>query len=181
MREITKYYSIEEFSTFSSHIRQTRDRKCQARACIAMALGFLLILLPCVMHLDSDLTAMLLLTLGLFLVLGALTQWLKGTHLLTYLPTGQRIVRGTATYDQASTSALLCLMDEGVPPTGCAPIPPKPNGGIQVEYLFTQDLQMLAIGAKRFENMMWCQLSPHVVLYTGNEAEQAIKALGIKP
>lgn len=180
MKEITRYNNIEELCTSSSHIRQVRNRKCQARACMTMALGFLLILLPCVTHLGSDLAAMQLLTLGLFLALGALAQWLKGTHLLMYLPTGQEIVHGTATYDHTSTPALLDLMEEGVPPTGCASISTKPNGGIQVEYLFTHDLQMLAIGARRFENMMWCPLSPHVVLYTGNEAEQAIKALGIK-
>ena len=70
-------------------------------------------------------------------------------------------------------------MEEGPSAVSRSDMRTDPNGGIRVDYLVSADHQVLAIEAKRFDNLMWLPLAPNVILFTDEEAQQAIKALSI--
>ncbi len=179
MKEKTQYSELDRFYLHSPFIHKACDRTQQVRFGAVMAAGLMLMALPLLIRISNDFVALLLTTLGLFLFVGALVQCVRGCNRLMYTPTGKPLTQGAVTYDHAACPMLRSLLEKGrCDETGIAMLA-NPNGGIRLEYLLSQDHQMLAVNIKRFENLMWLPFSDSVYLFTGMEAEQAIKALGI--
>ena len=179
MKEQTKYSELDRFYLHAPFIHKACNRTQQARAGLVMAAGLMLMALPPLVRIGNDLVAILLIAVGLFLFAGALVQCIRGSNRLVYSPTGKTLTLGTVTYDHAACPMLRSLLEEGhCNETGTAMLA-NPNGGIRLEYLISQDHQMLAINIKRFENLMWLPFSDSVYLFTDKDAEQAIESLGI--
>lgn len=179
MKEKTQYTDMERLIAHASYIKQTNCRKRQLRSALFMGIGIILMIATTLSYKSNDFPAILLLCLGVFLFAGGLVYYFKGCHQLVYAPTGDTLCQGSASYDLAYAPFLRSLMNDEPSKEDLPTLSVNPNGGIRVEYLVSADHQVLAIEAKRFDNLMWIPLAPNVVLFTGEEAQQAIKALCI--
>lgn len=179
MKKETQYTDIKGLYTSASYIKQVYNHKRRIPAWIAMIVGGLLIALPSVIHVGSELSEIILTILGVFVLLGVLVHWLKDTQQFIYVPTGQTVRLGTATYDRASCPTLMKIMQEDLDSNHLTVMHDDPNGGIRVDYLVSKDHKMLAIISAKYENLMWLPICGHVLLYTDEEAEKAIYLLNI--
>lgn len=179
MKEKTQYCDMARLCAHAPFIKQVNNRRLQLRSAIFMAVGIVLIALTTLLHRDSDFLAILVLTLGVFVFVGALVHYIKGTNLLIYASTGEVLRPGSATYDQACAPLLRSIMSEEPDEEDYPVLSTDPNGGLQANYLVSADHQVLILGVRRFENLMWLPFADSVFLYTGKEAEKAIEALSI--
>lgn len=179
MKEQTKYSELDRFYLQVPFIHKACNRRQQARAGLLLTAGIVLMVLPVLSSIGNDLVSILLIATGLFLFAGALVQCIRGCNRLVYSPTGKQIVQGMVTYDHAACPVLRSLIENGHCDVAASALTANPNGGIRMEYLLSQDHQMLAINVKRFENLMWLPLTEAVYLFTGKDAECAIESLGI--
>ena len=172
MKEFTKYTNIERLYTSAPYIKQLHDHKHKTKAAVVIILGVMIMALPDRRSLGRSL-------LFLLLALAGVALCVKSTRQFIYTPNGQTLIQGAATYDLTCCPALRSIMEEGPSAVSRGDMRTDPNGGIRVEYLVSADHQVLAIEAKRFDNLMWLPLAPNVILFTDEEAQQAIKALSI--
>ena len=179
MKEFTKYTDIERLYTSAPYIKQLHDHKHKTKAAVVISLGVMIMALPAVIDMHSEAISITLPTVGLLLALAGVALCVKSTRQLIYTPNGQTLIQGAANYDLACCPALRSIMEEGPSAVSRGDMRTDPNGGIRVEYLVSADHQVLAIEAKRFDNLMWLPLAPNVILFTDEEAQQAIKALSI--
>lgn len=179
MKEFTKYTDIERLYASAPYIKQLHDHKHKTKAAVVIILGVMIMALPAVIDMHSEAISITLPTVGLLLALAGVALCVKSTRQLIYTPNGQTLILGAATYDLACCPALRSIMEEGPSAVSRGDMRTDPNGGIRVDYLVSADHQVLAIEAKRFDNLMWLPLAPNVILFTDEEAKQAIKALCI--
>lgn len=179
MKEFTKYTDIERLYTSAPYIKQLHDHKHKTKAAVVIILGVMIMALPAVINMHSEAISITLPTVGLLLALAGVALCVKSTRQLIYTPNGQTLIQGAATYDLSCCPTLRSIMEEGPSAVSRSDMRTDPNGGIRVDYLVSADHQVLAIEAKRFDNLMWLPLAPNVILFTDEEAQQAIKALSI--
>ncbi len=179
MKEKTQYCDMERLCAHAPFIKQVNNRRLQLRSALFMAVGIVLIALTTLLRHDSDFLAILVLTLGVFVFVGALVHYIKGTNQWIYVDTGEVLRPGNATYDQACAPLLRSIMSEEPDKEDYPALCTDPNGGLQADYLVSADHQVLILNVRRFENLMWLPFADSVFLYTGKEAEKAIEALNI--
>ena len=157
-------------------IAQVRDKRTDLTSFMLLLTGVGFLVLGKLV-IQSGFMQMLCIIVGVLMSLLALVGLVQGRRVLVYLPTKTPLFRFAREYPAGEEARILNIVRDGR--IGKTAMPRESKGGkIRVEYLYSENLDFLAISVSRYQDMLYIpQL--HVRIFRGDEAQEMADWLGI--